>query len=179
SMGVSLIIELLNREKLENCKGVTLIGGSRYQPTHWFLNFVFSLSIPLIYFFSLILLMTYPFVLIFTGFNFEKARHACYEGSIKSLVINKAREMKKEYNQCIRKVGLDVKGILKENKDIPALFIRLKEDLMVDEEDLAFTRSFFMKTEEIILSDDIIHLTHEMDSEFIDIFMTQSKFFDI
>jgi pimeloyl-ACP methyl ester carboxylesterase len=177
SMGASLIIELLNREKLENCKGVTLIGGSRYQPSHWFLTFTFMLPIPFIYFFATILLMTYPFVLLFSGFNFEKARLACYEGSMKSLRTNKAREMKKEYNQCIRKVGRNVHGILEENEDIPALFIRLKEDLMVDEEDLQFTKTFFNKTEEIVLAEDIIHLTHAMDAEFIDIIISQKKFF--
>ena len=177
SMGASLIIELLNKEKLENCKGITLIGGSRYQPSHWFLNFTFSLPVPIIYFFASIILLTYPFTLIFSGFDFEKARIACYEGSIKSLVINKAREMKKEYNQCIRKVGRNIKGILNENKEIPALFIRLKKDLMVDEEDLEFTRTFFSKTKEIILPDDVIHLTHDMDSEYVEIFMSQSDFF--
>ncbi len=179
SMGVSLIIELLNKEKLENCKGITLIGGSRYQPSHWFLTFTFSLPVPFIYFFASIILLTYPFVLLFSGFNFEKARLTCYEGSMKSLVVNNVREMKKEYNQCIRKVGRNITGILKENSTIPTLFIRLNEDLMVDEEDVEFTKTFFKKTKEIILPDDIIHLTHALDSEFIDIFMAQTEFFDL
>ena len=178
SMGASLIIELLNREIIENCKGVTLIGGSRYQPTHWFLNFVFSLPVPFIYFFASILLFAYPFVLIFTGFNFEKARHSCFEG-FQSLLEYKAKEMKKEYNQCIRTVGLDINGIMEENKDIPTLIIRLKEDLMVDEEDLEYTRTFFNKTKEIIMPADIIHLTHAMDAEFVDIFMSEREFFDL
>ena len=178
SMGVSLIIELFNREKMNNCKGVTLIGGSRYQPTHWFLDFVFSLPVPIMYFFAIILLLTFPFVYLFTGFNYEKARSACYEG-LQSFIEYGAQEMKKEYNQCIRKVGLDIEGILKENEEIPALFIRLKEDLMVDEEDLEYTKTFFKKTKEVIMPENIIHLTHAMDAEFIDIFMGQKDFFNL
>ncbi|MHA2357930.1 MAG: hypothetical protein ACXABK_04095 [Candidatus Heimdallarchaeaceae archaeon] len=176
SMGVSLIIELLNRDKLTNCKGVTLIGGSRYQPTHWFLNFVFSLPVPLIYFFGFLLLLAFPFTYVFTGFNYEKARHSCIEG-FTSLIEHKAGEMKKEYNHCIRKVGKEVHGILDENKSIPALFIRLKKDLMVDEADIKYSMTFFEKSKEIIMADDIIHLTHRLDSEFIDLFLKEYAFF--
>ena len=76
-------------------------------------------------------------------------------------------------------MGRNITGILKENSTIPTLFIRLNEDLMVDEEDVEFTKTFFKKTKEIILPDDIIHLTHALDSEFIDIFMAQTEFFDL
>ena len=176
SMGVSLIIELMNRQKLPNCKGAALIGGSRYQPTHWFLNFVFKLPSPFIYFFATLILLSYPIALVINKFSIKNTNHTCVEGLLR-LIENKASEMKKEYNHCIRKVGLNIDGVLDENKEIPIYVIRLEKDLMVDEEDLEYTKTFFRNVKEKVLPSDIIHLTHKMDKEFIQMIEEESGFF--
>ena len=178
SMGVSLIIELMNRKVLSNCKGATLIGGSRYQPTHWFLNFVFSLPAPFIYFFAFLILLSYPIALMINKFSIKNTNHTCVEGLMR-LIENKASEMRKEYNQCIRKVGINVKGVLEENKDIPIYIIRLQKDLMVDEKDLEYTKTFFTEVKEKILPANIIHLTHAQDNEFVKMIEEEYEFFNI
>ncbi|MHA1667777.1 MAG: hypothetical protein ACTSX6_08845 [Candidatus Heimdallarchaeaceae archaeon] len=177
SMGASLIIELLSRKKMENCNGVVLIGGARIQPSHWFLNLLFKLPVPVIYMFSIIMALSFPIVLVFSKFNFHKAIPASFEGLYR-LIENGAREMKKEYNECIRKVGRNVSDILEENKQIPLLIIRLTKDMMVNDEDLELVKSFFLKKKEKVMPADIIHLTHALDEQFAEIITNELDFFN-
>ncbi len=178
SMGGCNIIELLSRKVLQNCKGVILVGAARIITPHWFLNFLFKLPVPLMYFFASFIALLFPFNLLITGFNLKKAIPASFEG-LERLVENGARKMKKEYNQCVRKVGRNVEDILEENKDIPLLIIRLQKDMMVDEEDLATVKSFFNKWDEEILPEHIIHLTHKYDNHYIKLIDDRKDFFGI
>ena len=176
SLGASLIVEYLNKYPAENCKGVTLIGGSRIQGSHWFLNFVFKTPVPVILFFSFIMALCFPVVLIASKFNFKKAIPASFEGLYR-LIENGPWDMKKAYNTCLRKVGKDVNGVLEQNKKIPVLIIKLVKDMMVNEEDLEYTKSFFNKVKERILPSDIIHLTHKDDKLFLEIVEEETEFF--
>ncbi|MHA1399841.1 MAG: alpha/beta fold hydrolase [Candidatus Heimdallarchaeaceae archaeon] len=177
SLGGSLLIEMMAREKLdENCKGVVLIGASRRLYPHPTLNFIFRLPVPLIYAFSIFLMFIYPIFILVYKFNMHKATQASFEGIVR-LVENGARDMKKEFNYCLRPIGQDVTDILEENKDIPVLFIRLKKDMMVKEEDLELTKSFFNNWKERIIPSDSIHLTHDFDYIVADILNEEMPFF--
>ena len=85
--------------------------------------------------------------------------------------------MKKEYNQCIRKVGRNLDDILPENKNIPLLIIRLEKDMMVKEEYYQTVLNWFNKTKIRILPPDIIHLTHRLDDLFISIMEEEKELF--
>ncbi len=177
SMGGSLIIELLTREKLDDrCKGVILVGASRKLYPHPILNFIFRFPVPFIYAFAIFLILIYPIFIIAYKFNMHKATQASFESIIR-LVENGAGEMKKEFNNCQRIVGLNVTDILPENKHIPALFIRLKKDMMVHEDDLKETISFFDNAKERIIETDAIHLTHAFDYIVADIINEEMPFF--
>jgi pimeloyl-ACP methyl ester carboxylesterase len=178
SMGGCNLIELLSRKALPNCKGVILVGAARILTPHKFLDFLFRLPVPLIYFLAGLIALLFPFNLIITGFNLKKAIPASFEGLVR-LVENGAGKMKKEYNQCVRLVGKEVDDILEENKNIPLLIIRLHKDMMVDEEDLATLKTFFNKWDEEILPKHIIHLTHKFDSLYIEIIDGRKDFFGI
>jgi len=176
SMGGSIIIELMNKEPLVNCRGVSIVGSSRIQPSHWFLNFLFYLPVPIIYLFFGLMALSFPITLIVTRFNFHKAVQASFDG-IARLIENGARKMKKEYNGCLRKIGKNVHGILEENKNIPTLFIHLKKDMLVDDEDLEYTKAFFNVRKERIIPADTIHLTHDFDNLVADILGEELDFF--
>lgn len=176
SLGVSLIVEYLNKNPAEDCKGIILIGGSRIQGSHWFLNFIFKTPVPIILFFSIIMALCFPIVLIINKFNFKKAIPASFEGLVR-LIENGPWDMKKAYNTCLRQVGRDIKGVLEQNKDIPVLIIRLVKDMMVDEDDLKYTKSFFNNVKERILPSDIIHLTHKDDKLFLEIVDEEKELF--
>ena len=178
SMGGCNLIELLSRKALPNCNGIVLVGAARILTPHWFLNFLFKLPVPLIYFFAGLIALLFPFNLIVSGFNLKKAIPASFEG-LERLIENGAGKMKKEYNQCVRKVGRNVENILEENKDIPLLIIRIQKDMMVDEEDLATVKSFFNKWDEEILPEHIIHLTHKYDRLYIELIDERKDFFGI
>lgn len=122
------------------------------------------------------MVLLFPLNLVINKFNLHKSIQASFEGIVR-LVENGEREMKKEYNGCLRKIGKEVHGILDENKDIPALFIRLKKDLMVNQEDLKYTKTFFPKMREIIIPSDSIHLTHDFDYAVADILGEELDFF--
>ena len=176
SMGGSIIIELLSRKPVKNCKGVTLIGAARTCPSHWFLNFLFYLPVPIIYSFFILLVILFPLNFILTGFNLHKAKQASFEG-ITRLVENGAREIKKEYNYCLRKIGRTVENIHEENRDIPTLFIHLEKEMMVDEEDLSKTKLMFSNKREHVIVTDTIHLTHDFDYTVADILGENLDFF--
>lgn len=178
SMGGCNIIELLSRRALTNCKGVVLIGAARILTPHWFLNYLFRLPVPLIYFLAIFIALLFPFNFIVSGFNLKKAIPASFEGLVR-LIENGAGKMKKEYNGCVRKVGRNVEDILEENRKIPLLIIRIQEDMMTDEEDLATVRTFFTKSKERILPENIIHLTHKYDSLYIQIIDGEKDFFGL
>ena len=178
SMGGCNIIELLSRKVLVNCKGIILVGAARILTPHWFLNFLFKLPVPIIYFFAILIALFFPINLIVSGFNLKKAIPASFEGLYR-LIENGARKMKKEYNQCVRVVGRNVSDILEENKDIPLLIIRIQKDMMVDEEDLELVKSFFKRWDEEILPAHIIHLTHKYDPLYIEIIENKKDFFGI
>ena len=176
SLGGCNLIELLSRKKLQNCKGVILVGAARILTPHPFLNFLFRLPVPLIYFFATILALFFPINFIISGFNLKKAIPASFEGLVR-LIENGAGKMKKEYNYCVRKVGRNVEDILESNKEIPLLVIRLQKDMMIDEEDLNVVKSFFKKSKEKFLPKNIIHLTHKFDSLYIKIIDEHRDFF--
>ncbi|MHA1416906.1 MAG: alpha/beta fold hydrolase [Candidatus Heimdallarchaeaceae archaeon] len=177
SLGGSLIIEMLAKEKMPSeCEGVVLVGASRRLYPHPALNFAFRLPVPLVYAFSAFLMLIFPIFLVAYKFNLHKAFHASFEGFWR-LVENGAKRMKKEFNYCLRDIGKNVSDILEENKHIPVLFIRLKKDIMIREEDVEETKSFFHKHKERIIPIDTIHLNHEFDSVVADIINEELPFF--
>ncbi len=176
SMGGSNILELLGRKHLSKCRGAVLVGSAHIQDVHWFLNFMFLLPVPIMYLFAIIIALLFPMNLVIAGFNLKKAVPASFEG-IYMFVKHGARNMKKEYNQCIRKVGRNLDDILEDNKDIPLLMIRLEKDMMVKEEHYQTVLTWFHKTKIRILPPDIIHLTHRLDDLFIDIIKEEREFF--
>ena len=176
SMGGSNILELLGRKHLTNCRGAVLVGAAHVQDVHWFLNFMFLLPVPIMYLFAIILALLFPMNLIIAGFNLKKAIPASFEG-IYMFFKHGARNMKKEYNQCLRKVGRNLSDIKEENKDIPLLIIRLEKDMMVKEEHYETVLTWFNKSKTRVLPPDIIHLTHRLDGLFIDIIEEESEFF--
>jgi len=176
SMGGSNILELLGWKNLTRCRGVVLVGAAHIQDVHWFLNFMFRLPVPIIYFFAILIALLFPMNLIIAGFNFKKAVPASFEGLYMFLRYG-ARNMKKEYNHCIRKVGRNLDDILPENKDIPLLIIRLEKDMMVRDEYYQTVLNWFNKTKMRILPPDIIHLTHRLDNLFISIIEEEKELF--
>ncbi|MCK5141473.1 MAG: alpha/beta hydrolase, partial [Candidatus Heimdallarchaeota archaeon] len=176
SMGGSIIIELMSRKPLDNCQGVSLNGASRLTLSHWFLNFLFYLPVPIIYSFFALMVVLFPLNFVLTGFNLHKAKQASFEG-ITRLIENGAREIKKEYNFCLRKIGKDVTSIHKNNINIPTLFIHLKKEMMVDEEDLKFTKSLYNKKRVKIIKSDTMHLTHDFDYVVADLIGEELDFF--
>ncbi len=176
SMGGALLIELMKREKLENCKGIILVGASQRIYPHWFLNFTFYTPVFVIYAFAITLVLSYPLILLITGFNTHKAKQAAFEG-LERLLENGARRMKAEYNQCLRKVGKNTNPIVEENKAIPVLFIRLKKDMMVKEEDVSRTKKLFEVYKERIIPTDSVHLTHDFDDDVAKMIKEEYPFF--
>ncbi|MCE7743280.1 MAG: alpha/beta hydrolase [Candidatus Heimdallarchaeota archaeon] len=178
SMGGSNILELLGRKHLPKCKGVVLVGSAHIQDVHWFLNFMFLLPVPIMYLFAIIFALLFPMNLVIAGFNLKKAVPASFEG-LYMFIKHGARNMKKEYNQCIRKVGRNLSDIKVENKDIPLLIIRLEKDMMVKEEHYETILTWFNQTKIRVLPPDIIHLTHRLDGLFIDMIEEEKEFFGI
>ena len=176
SMGASTIIELMNQEPIERCKGAIFIGGSRIQESHWFFEYLFRLPVPLIYLNGCLLALGFPISLLINKFNFHKAFQASFDG-IWRLIVSRAGRMKKEYWDCLKKIGRDVHEVKEENRNIPVLFIRLEKDLLVDIEDVKYTKSFFNNVRERILPYDSIHLTHDFDYPVSDIIGDELDFF--
>ena len=77
----------------------------------------------------------------------------------------------------MKKIGRNVHHVKEENKDIPVLFVRLKEDLLVDVEDVEYTKSFFNNVRERLLPYDSIHLTHDFDYPVADLIGDELDFF--
>ena len=176
SMGIPTIIELMNKIHLKNCRGAVFVAGSRIQETHWFFEFLFRLPVPLIYVTASLLTLLFPINLLVYKFNFHKAFQASFDG-IWRLIVSGAGNMKKEYWDCLKKIGQDVHGVLEENKDIPILFLRLAKDKLVNDEDVKYTKTFFKNIKEIILPYDSIHLTHDYDFLVMDVIGEQLDYF--
>ena len=176
SLGGSIIIELMSRKPLNNCQGVSLNGASRMVLSHWFINFLFYLPVPIIYSFFALMVILFPLNFVLTGFNLHKAKQASFEGIIR-LIENGAREIKKEYNFCLRKIGREVTDIHKENLDIPTLFIHLEKEMMVDEEDLKLTKEMYKNKRVKIIKSDTMHLTHDFDYVVADLIGEELDFF--
>ena len=176
SMGIPTTIELMNKIPLKNCRGAVFVAGSRTQESHWFFEFLFRLPVPLIYVMGSILTLMFPINLIIYKFNFHKTFQASFDG-IWRLIVSGAGNMKREYWDCLKKIGRDVHGVLEENKEIPILFLRLKKDKLVNDEDVEYTKTFFKNIKEIILPYDSIHLTHDYDFLVLDVIGEQLDFF--
>ncbi|MCG3217257.1 MAG: alpha/beta hydrolase [Candidatus Heimdallarchaeota archaeon] len=176
SMGIPTTIELMNKIPLENCKGAVFVAGSRTQKSHWFFEFLFRLPVPLIYVMGAMLTLMFPINLIVYKFNIHKAFQASFDG-IWRLVVSGAGNMKKEYWECVKKIGRDVHNVLEENRDIPILFLRLAKDKLVLDEDVKYTKTFFTNIKEKILPFDSIHLTHDYDYLVLDIIGEEIDFF--
>ena len=176
SLGGSIIIELMSRKPLNNCQGVSLNGASRRVLSHWFLNFLFYLPVPIIYSFFVLMVILFPLNFVLTGFNLHKAKQASFEGIIR-ITENGTREIKKEYNYCLRKIGREVTKIHKDNLSIPTLFIHLEKEMMVDEEDLEFTKSLYKNKKVKIIKSDTMHLTHDFDYVVADLIGEELDFF--
>lgn len=176
SMGGALIIELMKREKIDNCKGIVLVGASRRIFPHWALNFIFHMPIPIIYLFAITLVISFPISLIVNLFNLHKAKQASFE-AFQRIRDCGARRMKKEFNLCLRDLGKDTEDILEVNKNIPVLFLRLKKDMMLREWDIKLTKSFFNNWKEIIIPSDCIHLTHDFDDKVAELINRELSFF--
>ena len=152
------------------------VGGSRIQESHWFFEYLFRLPVPLIYINGALLTLGFPISLIVNKFNFHKAFQASFDG-IWRLIVSGAGNMKKEYWDCLKKIGRDVHGVLEGNKDIPILFVRLEKDLLVNDEDVKYTKTFFNNIKESILPYDSIHLTHDFDYIIADVIGENLDFF--
>ena len=176
SLGGSIIIELMSRKALKNCQGVSLNGASRKILSHWFLNFLFYLPVPIIFSFFVLMVILFPLNFVLTGFNLHKAKQASFEG-ITRLIENGTREIKKEYNFCLRKIGREVSSIHKDSINIPTLFIHLEKEMMVDEEDLEMTKSLYKNKRVKIIKSDTMHLTHDFDYVVADLIGEELDFF--
>ncbi|HUU78021.1 MAG TPA: alpha/beta hydrolase [candidate division Zixibacteria bacterium] len=156
SLGGSLAIELLSREKITNLQGLVLIGSSRKIKKEQCLEFIMWFPWFCLWPFAILIALAFPITVLIWR---EKTFDTYYE-LFKFLGRDGARKIHKQYNLTLKKLG-SAESIV--DNELPVLYVGLIKDSLVDDKDLEFTLNMFKNNRKQIINSNSIHLIEKYD----------------
>ncbi|MBD3189697.1 MAG: hypothetical protein GF308_03595 [Candidatus Heimdallarchaeota archaeon] len=169
SMGGSLLLELLARERIPNLEGLVLVGASRRMRSDQGLNFIMKFPWFFLWIFSILITLAFPITILF----WRSKTYDTYRELWRFLTKDGAQKIHKQYNLTLRKLGT-IKRIL--NPEVPLVIVRLKEDTLIDKKDLAYTKTMFHNVHEQIIKSNSLHLTEKFDPITVEKIALEAKF---
>lgn len=84
-----------------------------------------------------------------------------------------AKKIHRQFNQTLKKLG----GVTSvKNPNLPLLFVRLRNDILVDQKDLEFTKSMFKNVHKQIIETEALHLTEKFDHITVEKIANEAEF---
>lgn len=156
SMGGSLLLELLARERIPNLKGLVLVGASRRMRSEQGINMIMKFPWFFLWIFTIFITLAFPITILF----WRSKTYDTYRELWRFLTKDGARKIHKQYNLTLKKLGT-IKRVV--NPEVPLVVVRLEEDTLIDEDDLEFTKAMFHNVHEQIIQTGSLHLTEKFD----------------
>jgi alpha-beta hydrolase superfamily lysophospholipase len=169
SMGGSIWLEIISRENIPNMKGLVLVGCARTLKQNQGVKFLMKRHWLRIWFFVLLLTFAAPIMV----FIWRKKTLDSYREMWRFVTKDGAKKIHSQVNLTLNKLG----GVTSvKTPDLPILFVRLRTDTLVDEEDLEFTRNMFTNVREQIIESDSLHLTQKFDHITVEKIANEAEF---
>ena len=156
SLGGSLAIELLSREKVPFLQSLVLIGSSRRIKKEQGLEFIMKFPWFFLWPFAVLMALAFPI----TIFIWREKTFDTYYELFKFLGRDGARKIHKQYNLTLKKLG-SAESIA--DPTLPVLYVGLPKDSLIDDEDLEYTLNMFKKSKKSIINANSIHLIEKYD----------------
>ena len=156
SLGGSLAIELLSRERIPFLQSLVLIGSSRRIKKEQGLEFIMKFPWFFLWPFAVLMALAFPI----TIFIWREKTFDTYYELFKFLKRDGAKKIHKQYNLTLKKLGA-AKSII--DPTLPVLYVGLPKDSLIDEEDLEFTLKMFNKSKKSLINANSIHLIEKYD----------------
>lgn len=169
SMGGCLWLELLNRESYPNQRGQVLVGCSRYVRGDQGVEFMMKRP----WWFIWIIVIGITLIFPIMSFIWKKKTFDSYYEMWRFVIRDGAKKIHNQYNLTLKKLGF-VENV--KNPDLPLVIVRLRQDTLVDEDDLEYTKSMFNNVHEQIIESDSLHLTGKFDSITVEKIAIEAEF---
>jgi alpha-beta hydrolase superfamily lysophospholipase len=169
SMGGSIWLEIISREIIPNMVGLVMVGCARTLKQDQGVKFLMKRHWLRIWFFVLLLTFAAPIMV----FIWRKKTIDSYREMWRFVVKDGAKKIHTQVNQTLNKLG-SVTSV--KNPDLPVLFVRLRTDTLVSEQDLEFTMNMFTNIREQIIETDALHLNQRFDPITVEKIANEAEF---